>query len=227
MELRQAAVVFYQMIRVFTEKCFVQLRLHALSRLLFGDPVAFEDPFEAALFGRCHADGTVAQHVHVALKELRRVEEHQALLRFQQPQGLRDDKGMDDLAEQRGIFRRGKGAFRQQRTIEAAVLFENITAKTGCDRLQTDGAFVVDVRDHFVGVAVKDFKNIKAEWTGENNSVLSKTFSADLGLFTSPDELLDKHTQSLNPFKAVAYGFIARRFMNRSIKNIRNSAEKE
>lgn len=77
------------------------------------------------------------------------------------------------------------------------------------------------------GVAVKDFKNIKADWTGENNSVLSKTFSADLGLFTSPDELLDKHMQSLNPFKAVAYGFIARRFMNRSIKNIRNSAEKE
>ncbi|MBR6005485.1 MAG: transglutaminase domain-containing protein [Clostridia bacterium] len=86
-----------------------------------------------------------------------------------------------------------------------------------------------DVSDEFYGYgfAEKNFQNIGTDWTGENASVLSRAFTEDLGVFASPDELLDERTQPLRGAKAVLYSFAVRHFMNKNIKKIRESAPEE
>ncbi len=77
------------------------------------------------------------------------------------------------------------------------------------------------------GTAVGDFKNISAEWTGEKVCLAEKAIWEDLGVFDSPDALLDRHTQPTGAFRAVLYSFAVRHIMNKRIKKIRESAPGE
>lgn len=100
-----------------------------------------------------------------------------------------------------------------------------------CDGRYLDGLRTLnpDVKDAFFGYgfATKDFRNAGAGWTEESVSVLSKAFTQDLGVFASPDELLDECTQPLRAVKAVLYSFAVRHFMNMNIRKIRENALSE
>lgn len=73
------------------------------------------------------------------------------------------------------------------------------------------------------GVAVTDFQNPKIEFERNNTYIQSEGIVKDLGVYHSPDELLEVHQQEMSMIKRFAYRYIGRHLMNRNIKQIRNS----
>ena len=100
-----------------------------------------------------------------------------------------------------------------------------------CDSRYLDGlrGLNPDTIDAFFGYgfAVRNFQGFNTDWSGESASVLGKAFTQDLGVFVSPDELLDERTQPLSAVKAVLYSFVVRHFMNKNIAKIRESSPGE
>lgn len=80
-----------------------------------------------------------------------------------------------------------------------------------------------DCRGQFCGygVAVKNLQNPQIEWNVNNTYIQSEGINNDFGVYSSPDELLNDHTQEMTAFKNFLYKNFGRHLMNRNVKRIR------
>lgn len=73
------------------------------------------------------------------------------------------------------------------------------------------------------GVATKDFQNPIIDWNENDTYIQNQGIVKDLGVFYNPDKFFEKHSQAINPIKRFLFKNCIRHFMNRNIKNIRNT----
>ena len=71
------------------------------------------------------------------------------------------------------------------------------------------------------GVATKDFHNPIIDFDRNDTFIQSEAIIEDLGVFDSPDELLEKHHQQISSVKAFLFRHLGRHLMNRNVKKIR------
>ena len=70
-------------------------------------------------------------------------------------------------------------------------------------------------------VAISDFQDPPINWNENDTYIQKDGIIADLGVFNSPDELLEKHQQKIGWFKDFMYRNIVRQSMNRNVEKIR------
>jgi len=73
------------------------------------------------------------------------------------------------------------------------------------------------------GVATEDFKNPQIFWDENDTYIQKEGIVRDLGVFSSPDELLKEHMQNLNFIKKKIYENFVRHLMNKNVNKIRQS----
>lgn len=73
------------------------------------------------------------------------------------------------------------------------------------------------------GIAVLNFKNPPIEWTGSETYIQSKAIEEELGIFTNPDDFLEKYSKTERFSRGFYYRSILRPRMNRIVEEIRNS----
>lgn len=73
------------------------------------------------------------------------------------------------------------------------------------------------------GVAVRDFKHLQIDFNKNNTYIQSEGINQDFGIYDSPDELLEEHSQETSKLKNFVYRHIGRHLMNSNVKKIRNS----
>ena len=72
------------------------------------------------------------------------------------------------------------------------------------------------------GVAVKDFRAPIIDFNRNDTYIQSEGINRDLGIYASPDELLEEHHQQLTPCKKYAYRYFGRHLMNKNVRKIRD-----
>lgn len=96
-----------------------------------------------------------------------------------------------------------------------------ILDKTYLSKLQSKFA---DCKTTFCGFGVytDNFQNPSVDWN-ENDTYIQKLgINRDFGLFDSPDDFYEKHSQELSPIKKWLFKNLVRHCMNRNITAIRN-----
>lgn len=73
------------------------------------------------------------------------------------------------------------------------------------------------------GVAVKDFQHPTIDFNRNDTYIQSEGINGDLGVYDSPDELLENHRQEVSGIRAFAYRHLGRYLMNRNVGKIRNA----
>ncbi|ADU29098.1 transglutaminase-like domain-containing protein [Evansella cellulosilytica] len=71
------------------------------------------------------------------------------------------------------------------------------------------------------GVATNDFKKPQIEWNMNDTYIQKEGINQDFGIFHSPDEFLEQHSQELSTLKKWFYQNIGRKLMNRNVSKIR------
>lgn len=71
------------------------------------------------------------------------------------------------------------------------------------------------------GVGVKDFRNPPVNWNGNSTYIQSEAVNNDLGIYSSPDEMYNEHSQNMNRLKLFLYQYLARHIMNRTVERIK------
>lgn len=75
------------------------------------------------------------------------------------------------------------------------------------------------------GVAVADFQHPIIEFERNNTYIQSEGIVQDFGVYDSPDELLEAHSQEMSALKNFAYRNLGRHLMNRNVRKIRSRNE--
>ena len=71
------------------------------------------------------------------------------------------------------------------------------------------------------GAYTDNFQNPEIEWDLNNTYIQEKGINQDFGLFNSPDEFYNIHSQKLNFTKRFIFKYIVRNKMNRTVDKIR------
>ncbi len=101
--------------------------------------------------------------------------------------------------------------------LEAFILDKKYLTKLQCINKDCTGAFCG------YGVAVKDFQHPVIDFDRNNTYIQSEGIVRDLGIYSSPDELLKEHGQDLSPFKEFLFRNMGRHLMNRNVRKIRTA----
>ncbi len=72
------------------------------------------------------------------------------------------------------------------------------------------------------GVAVRDFRHPTIDFNRNSTYIQSEGIVRDFGVYPSPDELLQKHHQTMSPLKEFLYRHLGRHLMNRNVRRIRS-----
>lgn len=70
-------------------------------------------------------------------------------------------------------------------------------------------------------VAVKDFSNLKIDWTGKSTAIQQQAIQEDLGIYDSPDEFHAEYKQDYRCIKKFLYENIGRKIMTKNVAKIR------
>lgn len=70
-------------------------------------------------------------------------------------------------------------------------------------------------------VAVKDFSNLKIDWTGKSTAIQQQAIQVDLGIYDSPDEFYAEYKQDYRGMKKFMYENIGRIIMTNKVAKIR------
>lgn len=73
------------------------------------------------------------------------------------------------------------------------------------------------------GISTDNFKNPPISWNLNNTFIQHKAIIEDLGLFDSPDEFYQKHSQELNAIQGFVFKYMLRHIMNKNVQRIRKS----
>lgn len=74
------------------------------------------------------------------------------------------------------------------------------------------------------GAAVSDFRNPQIEWNKNHTYIQKEGIIQDLGTYDTPDELLNRHRQSMGRGKSAAYRLLGRHLMNRNVERMRRKS---
>lgn len=67
-------------------------------------------------------------------------------------------------------------------------------------------------------VAVKDFSNLKIDWTGKSTAIQQQAIQEDLGIYDSPDEFHAEYKQDYRCIKKFLYENIGRKIMTKKCR---------
>ena len=73
------------------------------------------------------------------------------------------------------------------------------------------------------GVATDNFQNPQIDWNANDTYIQKEGINNDYGVFNSPDQLFEKHTQQLSMLKKWIFQNIGRILMNRNVEKIRQN----
>ena len=68
-------------------------------------------------------------------------------------------------------------------------------------------------------IATKDFQKLSVDWDENNTYIQSAAVVADLGVFASPDEFFENHTQHWSKLKNAMYIHFGRKIMHYNVNN--------
>lgn len=72
-------------------------------------------------------------------------------------------------------------------------------------------------------IATKDFQKLSVDWDENNTYIQSAAVVADLGVFASPDEFFENHTQHWSKLKNAMYIHFGRKIMNYNVNKMRKA----
>ena len=72
-------------------------------------------------------------------------------------------------------------------------------------------------------IATKDFQKLSVDWDENNTYIQSAAVVADLGVFASPDEFFENHTQHWSKLKNATYIHFGRKIMNYNVNKMRKA----
>ena len=75
------------------------------------------------------------------------------------------------------------------------------------------------------GVAVTDFKNPTIDWNCNDTYIQKEGINQDFGVFDSPDDFFESHSQELSEIRRFAFKKLGRHLMNRNVNNIRKKEQ--